>query len=108
MLTITGIVLETEKVREFLQRTRIKEFKFSGLKWELHHINVPLLSQREKLKLDQKYRTLRRRKSVADLASKWRRLSPSRMKCYATTSTFIAITRTSTVSSTRRFQVVGH
>jgi hypothetical protein len=41
MLTITGIVLETEKVREFLQRTRIKEFKFSGLKWELHHINVP-------------------------------------------------------------------
>jgi hypothetical protein len=57
MLTVTGIVLEARKVREFLQRTRIEEFKFSGLNWELHHINVPLLSQREKLKLDQKYKT---------------------------------------------------
>ena len=57
MLTVTGIVLEAEKVREFIQRTRIKEFKFSGLKWELHRINVPLLSQREKLILDQKYKT---------------------------------------------------
>jgi hypothetical protein len=57
MLTMTGIVLESKKVREFFSRTRIKEFKFSGLKWEIHHINVPLLSQREKLKLDQKYKT---------------------------------------------------
>jgi hypothetical protein len=57
MLTVTGIVLEAEKVGEFLQRTRIKEFKFSGLKWELRRINVPLLSQREKLILDQKYKT---------------------------------------------------
>jgi hypothetical protein len=57
MLTVTGIVLKANKVSEFLQRTRIKEFKFSGLEWELHHINVPLLSQREKLKLDQKYKT---------------------------------------------------
>ena len=57
MLTLTGVVLETSKVSEFLRRTRIKEFKFAGLKWEILHINVPLLSQREKLKLDQKYKT---------------------------------------------------
>jgi len=57
MLTVTGIVLEIKKIPEFLRQTRIHEFKFSGLEWELHHINVPLLSQREKLKLDQKYKT---------------------------------------------------
>jgi hypothetical protein len=57
MLTVTGIVLEADKIRGFLQQTRIKEFKFCGLKWELNRINVPLLSQREKLKLDQKYKS---------------------------------------------------
>jgi len=57
MLTVTGIILEADKIREFLKQTRIKDFKFCGLNWELHRINVPLLSQREKLKLDQKYKT---------------------------------------------------
>jgi hypothetical protein len=57
MLTVTGIILETKNIKAFLQQTRIREFNFAGLEWELQHINVPLLSQREKLKLDQKYKT---------------------------------------------------
>jgi hypothetical protein len=55
MVTVTGTFLSEGKVEDYISRTRIRDFEFAGLSWELLHINVPLLSQREKLTLDQKF-----------------------------------------------------
>jgi hypothetical protein len=66
MLTVTGTFLRDEKVENYLSLTRLRKFDFAGLGWELHHINVPLLSQREKLTLDQKFGN---RKTSAQVAS---------------------------------------
>lgn len=56
MLTVTGIYLSEENRKQFIDVSRINRFEFAGLKWELTYINVPLLSHREKLALDQKFR----------------------------------------------------
>ena len=55
MLTVTGVFLQAANTRSYISRTRLRDFEFAGLNWELQHINVPLLSQREKLALDQKF-----------------------------------------------------
>jgi hypothetical protein len=55
MLTVTGTFLGEENVEDYILQTRLRDFEFAGLGWELRHINVPLLSQREKLTLDQKF-----------------------------------------------------
>jgi|CZKF01.1.fsa_nt_gi hypothetical protein len=55
MLTVTGTFLREEEVEDYMLRTRLRDFEFAGLAWELKHINVPLLSHREKLTLDQKF-----------------------------------------------------
>jgi hypothetical protein len=55
MVTVTGTFLKIERVNDYISRTRIGDFEFAGLSWELRNINVPLLSQREKLTLDQKF-----------------------------------------------------
>ena len=55
MLTVTGTFLREENVKDYLSRTKLQDFEFAGLNWELLHINVPLLSHREKLALDQKF-----------------------------------------------------
>jgi hypothetical protein len=66
MVTVTGTFLREEEVEDYIRRTRIADFEFAGLSWELRHINVPLLSQREKLTLDQKFGN---RKSSAQIAA---------------------------------------
>lgn len=53
IVTFTGIVLEADKVDEFLEKTSLKKFDLGGPAWELIKIEVPELSLREKLKLDQ-------------------------------------------------------
>jgi hypothetical protein len=55
MLTVTGTFLREEEIEGYMLRTGLRDFEFAGLDWELKHINVPLLSQREKLTLDQKF-----------------------------------------------------
>jgi hypothetical protein len=65
MVTVTGTFLSEEKVEDYILRTRIRDFEFAGLNWELRHINVPLLSQREKLTLDQKFGTHKTSAQVA-------------------------------------------
>jgi hypothetical protein len=55
MLTVTGTFLREENLEDYMLRTRLRDFEFAGLGWELLPINVPLLSQREKLTLDQKF-----------------------------------------------------
>jgi len=57
MLTVTGILLRPELIPSFMQATGLKNCEFTSLLWQLRHINVPLLSQREKLALDQKFGT---------------------------------------------------
>jgi hypothetical protein len=52
MLTVTGIILETAELDNFMKRTGLKEFDLAGLDWRLQQINVPDLSLREKLLLD--------------------------------------------------------
>jgi hypothetical protein len=66
MLTATGVFLQREEVADYLSRTGLRKFEFGGANWELLHINVPLLSQREKLTLDQKFGNKR---SLAQVAS---------------------------------------
>jgi hypothetical protein len=66
MVTVTGAFLAEGKVADYISKTKIQDFEFAGLSWELRHINVPLLSQREKLALDQK---LRNGKKSARLAA---------------------------------------
>jgi hypothetical protein len=51
--TFTGIVLQADRVDDFLGKTSLKEFDLSGPAWELRKIEVPDLSLREKLRLDQ-------------------------------------------------------
>lgn len=66
MLTVTGVFLRQENVEDYLTRSQLRKCEFAGLNWELLHINVPLLSQREKLTLDQKFGN---RKSLGQVAS---------------------------------------
>jgi hypothetical protein len=65
MLTVTGVFLKTTKVNSFISQTCLRDFAFACLDWELIHINVPLLSQREKLTLDQRFGSGRTAASVA-------------------------------------------
>lgn len=67
MLTVTGIFLREKSIQSYISRARLKDFEFAGLNWELMHINVPLLSHREKLALDQKFVSGR---TSAQIASK--------------------------------------
>jgi len=67
MLTVTGIFLNTDRVDEFLERSQLKDFDFAGLEWQTLHINVPLLSHREKLTLDQRFGT---RQSASQIAAR--------------------------------------
>ena len=53
MLTLTGIVLKREEVAQFLERTKLGDFPLASLSWELHRVEVPDLSLREKFILDQ-------------------------------------------------------
>jgi len=86
MVTVTGTFLSTEKVDDYISRTRIGDFEFAGLGWELLHINVPFLSQREKLTLDQNFGS---RKTPAQVARSLRfrldkrpELSEEKLKSY--------------------------
>lgn len=54
MMTCTGIVLNEAERKRFGVRTGLGKFDFSSLDWRIHHIDVPYLSAREKLLLDQK------------------------------------------------------
>lgn len=65
MLTLTGVFLSDEHVEDYLLRTQLRKSEFACLNWELMHINVPLLSQREKLTLDQKFGSCKTVEQVA-------------------------------------------
>jgi hypothetical protein len=55
MLTCTGILLREPDVEAFKAKSGLQDFAFNGLEWNLHAINVPLLSAREKSRLDHTY-----------------------------------------------------
>ncbi len=55
MLTCTGIVLKDGEIEDFKEKSVLHDFAFHGLDWNLHQINVPLLSAREKSRLDHEY-----------------------------------------------------
>lgn len=55
MLTCAGILLPEPEVEDFIAHSGLTDFAFNGLAWDLHSINVPLLSAREKSKLDHGY-----------------------------------------------------
>lgn len=52
MVTTTGIVLHRGDAERFLANTGLKDFELASLDWQLHTIDVPDLSLREKLMLD--------------------------------------------------------
>ncbi|MFY7832537.1 MAG: O-methyltransferase, partial [Pseudanabaena sp.] len=53
MLTVTGIVLENDKVEAFLEKTNIKAWNLSNINWgKPQSINVPDLTIRERLYID--------------------------------------------------------
>lgn len=52
MLTLTGIMLESSQLDNFMERTGLRSFDLAGLDWKLQRIDVPDLSLREKLLLD--------------------------------------------------------
>jgi len=54
MLTCTGILLRHKERDRFLSGTGLRTLEFSSLNWKIHNIDVPYLSAREKLLLDQK------------------------------------------------------
>ena len=54
MLTVTGIILERNKITEFFKKTNVKKWKLATSKWgEFQEIKVPSLTVREKMFLDQ-------------------------------------------------------
>lgn len=65
MLTCAGILLTELEVEQFRTQSGLPDFAFNGLAWELHAINVPLLSAREKSRLDHGYGN----KSPEDIAA---------------------------------------
>jgi len=65
MLTVTGIFLREEESDQIISRTRLKGFEFANMGWNSLHINVPLLSLREKLLLDQRFGSKRSAGGVA-------------------------------------------
>jgi hypothetical protein len=53
MLTVTGIMLQRDRDREFLRQARFKSADLVSTNWkDFHRIEVPFLSVREKLLLD--------------------------------------------------------
>ena len=52
MVTLTGILLRRTERAQFRARTRLETFALASLLWELHRIEVPDLSLREKFILD--------------------------------------------------------
>lgn len=66
MLTLTGVFLSEKAADNFLRQTRIKKCEFASLTWQPIHINVPLLSLREKLLLDKAFGG---RKGAAEVAA---------------------------------------
>lgn len=52
MVTLTGIVLDRADVAQFRDRTKLGGFDLAGLSWQLHRVEVPDLSLREKFILD--------------------------------------------------------
>jgi hypothetical protein len=53
MLTVTGIVLENDKIEDFLEKTNIRAWNLSNINWEKpQSINVPDLTIRERLYID--------------------------------------------------------
>jgi hypothetical protein len=52
MLTCTGILLKQNEGGSFVRDAGLKKLEFASLNWEIHHIDVPYLSAREKLLLD--------------------------------------------------------
>lgn len=53
IVTFTAIILQDDQLQDFLEKTEIADFELGGALWELRRIEVPDLSLREKLKLDQ-------------------------------------------------------
>ena len=53
IITFTAIILQADQVQNFLVETEIADFELGGPSWEVLRIEVPDLSLREKLKLDQ-------------------------------------------------------
>ena len=54
MLTCTGVLLKYDEQRRFLKSTGLSPIEFASPDWEIHKIDVPYLSTREKLLLDRK------------------------------------------------------
>lgn len=54
MLTCAGVLLRHKERDRFLSSTRLRKAEVASLNWEIHNIDVPYLSAREKLLLDQK------------------------------------------------------
>jgi hypothetical protein len=52
MLTCTGIILRHSEKSKFLSATALRRHSFASLNWEVHKIDIPYLSAREKLLLD--------------------------------------------------------
>jgi hypothetical protein len=52
MLTVTGAIVSRTDAPDFAKLIRLSEFDLSSPNWELHEINVPDLSLRERLQLD--------------------------------------------------------
>jgi len=53
MLTITGIILPGNEVREFFRKTAIRKWRLSATNWRtIHKIRLPELTAREKLFID--------------------------------------------------------
>lgn len=53
IITFTAIILRADQVEDFLAKTEIADFELGGSSWQLSRIEVPDLSLREKLRLDQ-------------------------------------------------------
>lgn len=53
IITFTAIMLHSDDVQNFFAKTEIEKFDLGGPEWQLLKIEVPDLSLREKLKLDQ-------------------------------------------------------
>lgn len=53
MITFTGILLDANDLDNFIRTSGLGSFELAGLAWQLERVDVPDLSLREKLTLDQ-------------------------------------------------------
>jgi len=72
IVTFTAILLRNSEVQDFLDKTEIAGFELGGSSWQVLRIDVPDLSLREKLKLDQIIFTKRGKRKPAAVQTKMR------------------------------------